>query len=473
MLHYRSPKSEISVNKIIVEQYSHQETTFIEPPKESRIYCSDFWVYPCKVVKRNFKPGGFIGSVFSLVTCILGAGTVTLPYIAFRTGFVMAIILYFFIAFISYYWGMILVWLADRIRSDKYEDFAEFWYGRNVAILTGWCNIITQLGFLTSFIVFIKTLIPKTLESFIGEDKIPEIFGSGFWTGQIFWATLYTIFLLIPLSLPRKIGALRYNSLFGVLSNFYLVAWIVIMYFTSEEFKPHGQESLPYPKAFDISYRGLLDSIPLVIFAFLFQPNIPRIYRELSVKKYTKMKGVTMLGSVIVILLYTLASTFGYLWVITDKEFVMILDETRNILEVPITNVGFRIGMIALIFSMISIAPTCVLPAKDALEEIIFAENGMGQKHNVVVTVIMCWVCYMLAILIPGIGDVLTVLGWTTTPLIGFILPIIFYLKTEENLKIWQIWVWWGIQIFIIVVSIAGLVNFILDKAHPGETKKL
>mmetsp|Transcript_597 Transcript_597/g.608 ORF Transcript_597/g.608 Transcript_597/m.608 type:complete len:108 (-) Transcript_597:340-663(-) len=107
-----------------------------------------------------------------------------------------------------------------------------------------------------------------------------------------------------------------------------------------------------------MTYEGLMESIPLIIFAFLYQPNIPRIYRELTVKRYKTMNGVSILSSIIIVVLYSLASTFGYLAVIGNDEYTKSLKDKRNILEVPIENLAFRIGLIGLILSMVAIAPT-------------------------------------------------------------------------------------------------------------------
>jgi len=41
--------------------------------------------------------------------------------------------------------------------------------------------------------------------------------------------------------------------------------------------------------------------------------------------------------------------------------------------------------------------------------------------------------CYVLAILIPDIGTVISIAGATVNPFIGFLFPIIFYLKIEKD----------------------------------------
>lgn len=83
--------------------------------------------------------------------------------------------------------------------------------------------MITLLGFTVSYIVFVKNLMPHLLGVLFGEDNIPSFMDKYRWRGGIFWAAVYTGCVLVPLSVPRTIGALRFTSLFGVLCSFYLV----------------------------------------------------------------------------------------------------------------------------------------------------------------------------------------------------------------------------------------------------------
>ena len=86
-----------------------------------------------------------------------------------------------------------------------------------MAKFVGLCNVVTLLGIVVSYIVFIKTLVPFILTVMFGEDNIPELLGSGQWKGQIVWATIYTFLVMTPLSIPRKFGTLEYVSSFGFL----------------------------------------------------------------------------------------------------------------------------------------------------------------------------------------------------------------------------------------------------------------
>jgi amino acid permease len=90
----------------------------------------------------------------------------------------------------------------------------------------------------------------------------------------------------------------------------------------------------------------------------------------------------------------------------------------------------------------------------------------MNKKQNVIVTIVMCIISFALAVIIPGIGDAITILGTTTNPMIGFILPVIFYLKIVPEVPTWKKILCWMTLIFIVLVSIASFVQFVLDKIN-------
>ena len=48
-------------------------------------------------------------------------------------------------------------------------------------------------------------------------------------------------------------------------------------------------------------------------------------------------------------------------------------------------------------------------------------------------TFLITTIAWAIAILVPTIGDAMTILGATTNSGIGFLLPIVFYLKIEKN----------------------------------------
>jgi len=74
---------------------------------------------------------------------------------------------------------------------------------------------------------------------------------------------------------------------------------------------------------------------------------------------------------------------------------------------------------------------------------------------------ICCWVC---ACLIPNISDVIVIIGATTNPLVGFLFPILFYLKLYPEISTWKK----SLAFFIIVVTVCSSISiialFVYDK---------
>ena len=54
-------------------------------------------------------------------------------------------------------------------------------------------------------------------------------------------------------------------------------------------------------------------------------------------------------------------------------------------------------------------------------------------KENIFVSIGMIFLCYTLALLLPNVGSVIAVTGATVNPFVGYILPILFYLRLDPE----------------------------------------
>jgi len=97
-----------------------------------------------------------------------------------------------------------------------------------------------------------------------------------------FWGLLFAFLVLFPMSIPRSVNALRFSSLFGVLCSMYLCLAVTLVFFTNRSIVPSPSENLKQIQAFKFSYNGVVTTFPLIIFAYMYQVNIPMIYVELE-----------------------------------------------------------------------------------------------------------------------------------------------------------------------------------------------
>lgn len=167
------------------------------------------------------------------------------------------------------------------------------------------------------------------------------------------------------------------------------------MFFVDRKLVPDMGESFEKASYFNVSYEGLTYAVPYIVFAFMYQPNIPIVYRELIDRNYRRMAKVVVRGSFSVVILYILACVFGYLGLVSRPDLLEVLIEKNNVLEVDYGNWAFNIAVIGLVFAIFAAAPICVLPTKDAVEELFYSENGMSNKQNLIITVVIVVACYI------------------------------------------------------------------------------
>ena len=89
---------------------------------------------------------------------------------------------------------------------------------------------------------------------------------------------MFTIVISL-VSIPRKLSSLRYASAFSVLLSIYVVMVIVIEGLLDRGTSDSVKEG--FKAGHDISsvsIDGIFNSLPLIIFSYMYQINIPAIY---------------------------------------------------------------------------------------------------------------------------------------------------------------------------------------------------
>ena len=196
------------------------------------------------------------------------------------------------------------------------------------------------------------------------------------------------------------------------------------------------------------------------------------IYVELEKRNSKTMAKVTSWGSAIAVCFYCLVGIFGYATFLAPPDSFELC--SKNILEANyLGNNIIQIGNFTLLFSVICAGPLCVLPSKDTVEELFFKEKGMNNLQNFLVTLGLVTLNTVLALFIGSIGDAMTLVGSTINPVIGFILPIVFYypyMKDEPWYSKDKILSLLSIVI-ITLVSVLSLVNFFDTLGDNDDSK--
>ncbi|CDW86898.1 UNKNOWN [Stylonychia lemnae] len=351
---------------------------------------------PVIYTKHKLRQGGESSSVFSLIAATIGAGTLTFPYAIHLNGLILGTVLIVIGAIISYQSGMLIVAASVYTQKSRYEDISLALYGPKMKYLTSICNLGCLLGFIMSFIVFQKESIPLILHTLTHKDNIPYFMSDNF-TGEVFWGTLYSFLLVFPLSLPRQVGRLSIASALGVLCTIYVAIVVTFIFLTDKQLVPSPIENLKKASMIKLSFSGVTESFPMILFAYMFQVNITMIYNELERKNMRRMNKVVWRGSFVGMLMYAFVGIFGYL----------------------------TFGNLSSFLSVLAATPLCILPAKETVEELLYQDRIMTKKQNIIWTFILLFISYFFALFIPSIGDAMALAGCTTNPMVNFSIMIV------------------------------------------------
>lgn len=175
------------------------------------------------------------------------------------------------------------------------------------------------------------------------------------------------------MSIARKVNALRYTSVLGVTCSIYLMIVVTLIFWANRELVPSPIDNFKQVELYRFSTYGLFSTVPLVIFAFMYQFNVPIIYKELRNRTPQRMEKVIMRGLIIAAFTYIFTGVFGYATFAQTPDVLL----SENIFDAPYDgNLAIRIGLISQFFAILTSYPLLMLPCKDTIEQLIYGKRG-------------------------------------------------------------------------------------------------
>jgi len=166
----------------------------------------------------------------------------------------------------------------------------------------------------------------------------------------------------------------------------------------------------------------VFESLGIMFFAFTCQVNVFSIYGELQRPSIRRMNKVVDRAQAISLSIYCLIGVFGYVRYASDTG--------GNILQnLSISDPMVALAQIAVGLTIVLAYPLSVFPARFTIEMGFFPRHRRSTLRFILITLLIVLPSLALAIYTPGINTVFGLLGSTTSSVVCFILPPMFYLK--------------------------------------------
>eukprot|EP00536_Pseudo-nitzschia_multiseries_P014036 jgi/Psemu1/213605/e_gw1.649.23.1 len=438
---------------------------------------------------------------FNLTASIMGGGILSIPFAFSKTGVLLAPILMFLAAVITER-SMYLLCLCSRLTGAKtYGEVGEAAFGKKMEYFIACILCVFLLFAIIGYMVLAKDIWTSVLKLLIG-NKAPN---DDIVLGAI-------IILIVPFLVQKSLHALRFNCYVGVISVSTLCAALV----------RRAWEAGVWSDVlwWSTNLEDILIAFPIISLSFLGIFNILPIQNALI--KPTRSRILLVVdGAISAILMISLVFGWaGYLFagLKTDGNILRNCDTANDdllllgqlgcgimvVLAIPMMMLPCRSSLLEILdvlvngphITPVEIEESEILPLtqadstsnrnnynstkttpcqqyqcqqEDAGEETIHLDQNRRRKLNIIDSTFIHYAstfsifatCYMVAIRVPGVALVWSILGCSLGYFIAFILPCVCYLKIQKRYpahslesNAWVCFSW----ILVVVSSIAMIV---------------
>lgn len=396
--------------------------------------------------------GGLASSGFNLASATLGAGTLALPSAMQASGWVITLIFLVICALATLYTIRLLAVTADHTGLMSFEEMSRVLLGsRRWEYFTEFVMVTFCWGITVVYIVAIGQVI-QPLQQIEG---MPLAF-QGTNGNRLLTSMFWGVFML-PLSLAKEISTLRFASAVGILSTITLVCAVVDH---AVEFGTQTIGSL-MPARFGVS---MVESLPIVMFAFTCQTNAFEIYSELFPRT---VKRMTLSSSICLLLctsIYAVCGLAGYAD-FGDNVDSNILNNYTDPLQHPLLAAAFACISVTLTMAF----PVCIFPCRDAILHLLGYKDAYSTptKVRILICAALAAASLVTGLYAPNIKTLFGLLGGAFGSIIGFIFPPVFAILsrpwTPKTVGWFHFLVTYAILVFGIIAGVLGTVVSIIQ----------
>lgn len=168
-------------------------------------------------------PGSIRGSTFTLLTAIVGAGILSLPFAFRQAGLLCGLVLVVACAVISWFSIHLLIRSTSASGEMSYQGLGDFCGGRRLRVFTQVCLLLNLFGTTVAYTIASGKLLSSGIRAVYDDVSV--------YTGPKFIACACFVVATLPLSSMRQVSSLRYSSLLAIICSCYLAVVLVVEYF--------------------------------------------------------------------------------------------------------------------------------------------------------------------------------------------------------------------------------------------------
>ena len=457
---FSSTKKTIEISSLKTSQ-NLQVESFKSYPKSKNI---------CIKISRNFSSGSLTSSIFNLCILSLGTGSLALPQkIGYMSLFFSPIII--ILSGLINYWSLnVLANASKKYNLNSYESIVEKLFGKILSLFLGIIMCINQFGMIILYQVILYKLLGGVINEFfdMGYAGVEDFALNSFWNEfsvKFIICYLIAIFILTPLCLLKNISKMRYASMFGIFSLFFLIFIVVIEcpFYIKYNFSEKNKNKKSELNYFNIlsgfkDDMKILQAISTLFYAFSCHVGVFPVLNTLKNPTHKRIKLLFKRSILLDIICYLIIGLSGYLTQPENTPDIII--ERKKIFNNDFLMI---IGQICFIFTLIAKICANYNALRICIINLIFKNESkiqISNKINILLTTFCIMITTLISIIFQSISSYISLIGGFCSVIISILIPGLIYIKGIQEFKVNKKSI--SLGIVVTVLTLMGFTNGIL-----------
>ena len=401
-----------------------------------------------------------------IANTIMGAGILSIPIIMRYLGLFLGIIFIISLALCTLFSVFILIRCHEITGKTGFSMLGKITMGKFGSILIKVIIIINNMGFCIAYFRIFGEVVQTVIQGFIS----PDSFWANNWHNFIY--IIFCSLIMFYFIFIKNLSALKKVAYMGV-SAVLLFSFGLTLLFLHKGIHHYLDSNISWKFLKpNCSFSEAFNAIPSVFLAFLFQFNVFPIYLSLKEKNLDSMMKATKIGVGYSLFIFLIVGIIGFLLYGLNMNETLLECLSQDMTK--FRNISGFIKFLIIIIS-VSFATTCLTSfpilflslRENFINSMIFCIKNMGHKNENnnyisekglnIITISLYVVIALMAIILPKLKVIFSVVGATAGTFIAFILPNLFYIRIchmsqkNYNLSLPKFFV--GLGIFFLFIS--------------------
>uniref|UniRef100_A0A8C1VZ49 Sodium-coupled neutral amino acid transporter 7 n=1 Tax=Cyprinus carpio TaxID=7962 RepID=A0A8C1VZ49_CYPCA len=369
-----------------------------------------------------------LGAVFIVVNAALGAGLLNFPAAFNMAGGITAGVTLQMCMMVFIITGLVILAYCSQVSNETtYQEVIRAVCGKVLGVICELAIAVYTFGTCIAFLIIIGDQLDKLIGAINHESE--KAISSHWYTDRKFTITLTSVLIILPLSIPKEIGFQKYASTLSVIGTWYVTIIIIVKYIWPDK---------------DVMTTTII-SVP--VFNSMKKPEIRPWW------------AVVTVSMIICLFVYTGTGVCGFL------SFGSSVSQDV-LMSYPSNDVAVAIARAFIIVCVVTSYPILHFCGRAVLEglwlrfkgEVVETDVTRERRRRILQTLIWFCLTLILALFIPDIGRVISLIGGLAACFI-FVFPGLCLIQAKLSEHDVRSASWKGIVAYgVIMVTIGAFI---------------